>query len=60
MLAESEGQKDKPLILGTKQKKLFVDNLSLDQVKDEARRWGFNVIYIIDKIEGPVKEKIYL
>ena len=52
---------DKPLIMTNKQKNFFVaGGVSIDNIKDEARAWGFNVILIIDTFEGPVKERINL
>lgn len=50
---------DVPLIFSSKQKKYFINGgMTIDQIKEEARAWGFNVILVIDNFEGPVKERI--
>lgn len=52
---------EKPFILSTKQKKVFLEaGMTLEQLKQEARWAGFDVILIIDKFEGPVKERILI
>lgn len=54
-------KEDRPLIFSSKQKKYFISGgMTIDQIKDEARAWGFSVIFIIDAFEGPIKERIYL
>lgn len=50
---------EKPFVLSTKQKDYFLKaGMTLDQLKQEARWAGFDVILIIDKFNGPVRERI--
>ena len=50
----------KVFICTTKTKNLISEKMGLEGFKDEARLCGMDVIHIMDDINGPVKEEIWL
>lgn len=50
----------KALYVTTKTKNLVIEAIGLDQFKDEVGRGGFDVIHVMDDINGSVKEEIWL
>lgn len=51
---------NKPFYVTTKTKNLVIEAIGLEQFKYEVRREGFGVIHVMDDINGPIKEEIWL
>jgi hypothetical protein len=50
----------KVFVLTSKTRKSVINKIGIEEFKNELRRFGFNVAYVMDDISGPVKEKIWV